>query len=93
MKCLPDWLRRRLGAGRPAPAGRLPVIQIEVTSRCQTQCVFCPRQALKDRWLHGDLAWCLPPWPQTRLPAVRRNCRWDAGRVTNSMAYDRHGEE
>jgi MoaA/NifB/PqqE/SkfB family radical SAM enzyme len=52
MKLLPDWLR-----GRPVPASRTPVIQIEVTSRCQTRCVFCPRHWLKDRWVHGDLAW------------------------------------
>jgi MoaA/NifB/PqqE/SkfB family radical SAM enzyme len=61
MKLLPDWLH-----ARPAPASRLPVIQIEVTSRCQTQCVFCPRHWLKVRWLHGDLAWelyrdCIAP--------------------------------
>jgi MoaA/NifB/PqqE/SkfB family radical SAM enzyme len=61
MKLLPDWLR-----APPAPANRLPVIQIEVTSRCQTQCVFCPRQWLKERWLQGDLAWelyrdCIAP--------------------------------
>jgi MoaA/NifB/PqqE/SkfB family radical SAM enzyme len=57
MKFLPDSLRWRLGAGRPAPADRLPVIQIEITSRCQMKCIFCPRQALKDKWVHGDLAW------------------------------------
>jgi MoaA/NifB/PqqE/SkfB family radical SAM enzyme len=45
-----------LGAGRPAPADRLPVIQIEITSRCRMKCIFCPRQALKDKWVHGDLA-------------------------------------
>jgi MoaA/NifB/PqqE/SkfB family radical SAM enzyme len=43
MKPLPDWLR-----GRPSSASRTPVIQIEVTSRCQTQCIFCPRQWLKE---------------------------------------------
>jgi hypothetical protein len=115
MKLLPDWLH-----GCLAPASSWPVIQIEVTSRCQTRCVFCPRHWLKERWLHGDLAWdlyrdhiapeldrfelvylqgwgkptlhphlwCLPPWPQAHLPAVRRHSRWDAGRATNSMAYD-----
>jgi hypothetical protein len=40
MKLLSDWLR-----SRPVPASRLPVIQIEVTSRCQTQCVFCSGQS------------------------------------------------
>jgi MoaA/NifB/PqqE/SkfB family radical SAM enzyme len=59
MKLLPGWLRRWLGDRHPSPADRLPVLQIEVTSRCQMQCLFCPRQALKDRWAHGDLAWGL----------------------------------
>jgi MoaA/NifB/PqqE/SkfB family radical SAM enzyme len=29
--------------------------QIEVTSRCSTGCVFCPHDALSDRWVDGDL--------------------------------------
>ena len=31
------------------------VVQIEVTSRCGTGCVFCPHDALSDRWAEGDL--------------------------------------
>lgn len=31
------------------------VVQIEVTSRCETGCVFCPHDALSDRWVEGDL--------------------------------------
>ncbi|MBC8336731.1 MAG: radical SAM protein [Anaerolineales bacterium] len=31
------------------------VVQIEVTSRCGTGCVFCPHDALSDRWVEGDL--------------------------------------
>ena len=31
------------------------VVQIEVTSRCETGCVFCPHDALADRWAEGDL--------------------------------------
>ncbi len=30
-------------------------VQIEVTSRCETGCVFCPHDALADRWVEGDL--------------------------------------
>jgi len=32
------------------------VVQIEVTSRCETGCVFCPHDALSDRWVEGDLS-------------------------------------
>jgi MoaA/NifB/PqqE/SkfB family radical SAM enzyme len=31
-------------------------VQIEVTSRCSTGCVFCPHDALANRWVEGDLA-------------------------------------
>lgn len=31
-------------------------VQIEVTSRCSTGCVFCPHDALVDRWVEGDLS-------------------------------------
>jgi MoaA/NifB/PqqE/SkfB family radical SAM enzyme len=31
------------------------VVQIEVTSRCETGCVFCPHDALSGRWVEGDL--------------------------------------
>lgn len=31
-------------------------VQIEVTSRCSTGCVFCPHDALSDRWVEGDLS-------------------------------------
>jgi MoaA/NifB/PqqE/SkfB family radical SAM enzyme len=31
------------------------VVQIEVSSRCGTGCVFCPHDALSDRWAEGDL--------------------------------------
>jgi MoaA/NifB/PqqE/SkfB family radical SAM enzyme len=36
--------------GRPFHA-----VQIEVTSRCSTGCVFCPHDALSDTWVEGDL--------------------------------------
>jgi len=32
------------------------VAQIEVTSRCSTGCVFCPHDALSDRWVEGDIS-------------------------------------
>ena len=40
------------------PDDRRPfrVVQIEVTSRCETGCVFCPHDALSDRWVEGDLS-------------------------------------
>lgn len=31
------------------------VVQIEVTSRCTTGCVFCPHDALAGSWVEGDL--------------------------------------
>ncbi len=37
-------------SGRP-----FKVVQIEVTSRCGTGCVFCPHDALATRWVEGDL--------------------------------------
>jgi len=40
------------------PAKRRPfsVVQIEVTSRCSTGCVFCPHDALAGDWVEGDLS-------------------------------------
>jgi len=39
------------------PDGDRPfrVVQIEVTSRCETGCVFCPHDALSGSWVEGDL--------------------------------------
>jgi len=31
------------------------VVQIEVTSRCETGCIFCPHDALSGSWVEGDL--------------------------------------
>jgi len=31
-------------------------VQIEVTSRCSTGCLFCPHDALSDRWVDGDMS-------------------------------------
>ncbi|MBN1453901.1 MAG: radical SAM protein [Anaerolineales bacterium] len=31
-------------------------VQIEVTSRCNTGCVFCPHDALSDHWVDGDIS-------------------------------------
>ena len=45
------WLRRR-GAARPFEA-----LQIEVTSRCNIQCVMCPVTVLADRWPRRDMRW------------------------------------
>jgi MoaA/NifB/PqqE/SkfB family radical SAM enzyme len=45
------WLSGREGA-RPFEA-----FQIEVTSRCNLQCVMCPVTALAERWVQRDLPW------------------------------------
>jgi len=39
------------------PNGHRPfkVVQIEVTSRCETGCIFCPHDALAEHWVEGDL--------------------------------------
>jgi MoaA/NifB/PqqE/SkfB family radical SAM enzyme len=34
----------------------LRALQVEVTSRCTRKCKLCPRSALSDRWLEGDLS-------------------------------------
>jgi MoaA/NifB/PqqE/SkfB family radical SAM enzyme len=39
------------GAKRPFRA-----VQIEITSRCSTGCIFCPHDALSDRWVEGDIS-------------------------------------
>jgi MoaA/NifB/PqqE/SkfB family radical SAM enzyme len=41
------------GSGKKRP---FPVVQIEVTSRCGTGCVFCPHDALSKKWIEWDLA-------------------------------------
>lgn len=46
-----SWLRKREGE-RPFGA-----FQIEVTSRCNLQCVMCPVAVLADRWPAFDLPW------------------------------------
>jgi MoaA/NifB/PqqE/SkfB family radical SAM enzyme len=46
-----EWLRKRTH-GRPFEA-----FQIEVTSRCLTRCVMCPRVALAGEWHEMDLSW------------------------------------
>lgn len=46
-----EWLKKRTHE-RPFEA-----FQIEVTSRCLTRCVMCPRVALADQWQEMDLPW------------------------------------
>ena len=42
--------------GEASEGGRpFSVVQIEVTSRCGTGCVFCPHDALSDSWVEGDM--------------------------------------
>ncbi|GAB4532088.1 MAG: radical SAM protein [Anaerolineae bacterium] len=58
MKLLPWWLSRWLSGNLERSSDRrLPVIQIEITSRCQMDCVFCAHRGLKEQWVHGDLPW------------------------------------
>jgi MoaA/NifB/PqqE/SkfB family radical SAM enzyme len=42
--------KKKQAEGRP-----FRVVQIEVTSRCGTGCIFCPHDALVDDWVEGDL--------------------------------------
>jgi len=56
----PEWLRKLLNPFNhhpTAPAPRRPYVaaQIEVTSRCYTECVFCAQPALGEQWISGDL--------------------------------------
>jgi MoaA/NifB/PqqE/SkfB family radical SAM enzyme len=45
-------LQPRAGRKDNRPFG---AVQIEVTSRCSTGCVFCPHDALSQRWVDGDM--------------------------------------
>lgn len=33
------------------------VVQVEVTTRCQLKCAFCPNCVLGDKWVRGDFSW------------------------------------
>lgn len=50
------WLRHVLG-NKGGRTKRWPVVQIEITSRCASQCRFCPNKTLGSRWIAGDLPW------------------------------------
>jgi len=45
------------------------IIQVEVSTRCQLNCCFCPRTRLKDRWLSRDIG--MDSFAQI-LPYVRK---------------------
>ncbi len=55
------WLKRLAERFRWRAVGEtgraIPVLQVEVTSRCQLGCVYCPRTVLQDLWDNGDLLW------------------------------------
>lgn len=56
----PTWLRRLLAPFRQQSDSTPPkrpyvAAQIEVTSRCFTECVFCAQPALGEQWIAGDL--------------------------------------
>lgn len=56
----PAWLRRLLDPAHRRPAAPVHnrpyrAAQIEVTSRCFTECVFCAQPALGEQWLAGDM--------------------------------------
>lgn len=43
--------------GKKSSASPISVLQIEVTTRCQLQCGFCPNWALGDKWVRTDFPW------------------------------------
>jgi len=45
------------------------IVQIEVTTACQLQCVFCPRTVLADRWINDNFSW---ETFSSMLPALRK---------------------
>ena len=53
----PARLLHRFRRQEPIRKGRrIPVAQIEITSRCGLDCAFCAQEALGERWLSGDLS-------------------------------------
>jgi len=45
------------------------IIQVEVSTKCQLKCCFCPRTSLKDRWRSEDISWDNFAW---LLPYVEK---------------------
>ncbi|MBN1992108.1 MAG: radical SAM protein [Anaerolineae bacterium] len=52
LKLLQRFLGKTEKRGSP-----ISVLQIEVTTRCQLKCTFCPNSVLGDRWERGDFSW------------------------------------
>ncbi len=50
-------LLKQLFGQSESSAPRISVLQIEVTSRCQLKCTFCPNYVLGDQWVRGDFPW------------------------------------
>jgi MoaA/NifB/PqqE/SkfB family radical SAM enzyme len=52
------FLQRLFGLSKDDQAA-LSVLQVEVTTRCQLKCAFCPNCVLGDKWVRGDFSWDL----------------------------------
>ncbi|MBC7324505.1 MAG: radical SAM protein, partial [Moorella sp. (in: Bacteria)] len=53
-----QWLNLKTFFRRLFPSKRkIPVLQLEITSRCQLKCSFCPHSLLPDGWYGDDFPW------------------------------------
>jgi MoaA/NifB/PqqE/SkfB family radical SAM enzyme len=65
IRCLARWWELQ----------RMPTldwIQVEITTRCNASCLYCPRTAYEANWDHRDLSWALfeklfPFFPSSKL--------------------------
>jgi MoaA/NifB/PqqE/SkfB family radical SAM enzyme len=48
---------QRLFSLPEANQATISVLQVEVTTRCQLKCAFCPNCVLGDNWVRGDFSW------------------------------------
>lgn len=59
------WLQKLFAPFAPKPSP-ISVFQVEVTSRCQLKCTFCPNNVLGNKWHRGDMPW--PLYRDSLLP-------------------------
>jgi len=48
---------QRLFGNSEANQATVSVFQVEVTTRCQLKCTFCPNCVLGDKWVRADFSW------------------------------------